>query len=461
MGAGVAFLAAHALFGLGGSVGDTPARRCVYLAVELTSVAMCGMRALRRRDDRWAWILMTIGLVLWAGGDLIWLVWLDYAAQPPYPSVADLLYVAMYPAVYAALMLMLRSRLRHAAAAQWLDGAVVSLTLAAIAFALVLPTVVATGKGRFVEAAVNLAYPVGDFTVLAFVVVAFALHGWRPGRAWMSLGLGFAASAIADLLFVYQAARGTYVPGGILDTLWPASMSLVALAAWQPAKRRGASRVVAPATIAMPWLSGVAALGLLITAAFERVMPLAVALGGLALLVTMLRTLLTDVENVRMLRQSAHDVITDGLSGLGNRRCLMEDLQEAIEQAKHECPSTLVFFDLNGFKQYNDTFGHTAGDALLVRIGAALDAAVAAGGRAYRLGGDEFCVLLRGRHARHSQAVARAAAALTERRSAFTISSSLGIAIIPDDATSASEALQLADRRMYAHKASSRLARAV
>ena len=53
-----------------------------------------------------------------------------------------------------------------------------------------------------------------------------------------------------------------------------------------------------------------------------------------------------------------------------------------------------MLFDLDGFKSYNDTFGHLAGDALLARLGGKLAAAVAPAGDAFRLGGDEFCVLI-------------------------------------------------------------------
>ncbi len=96
-----------------------------YTAVELTAVAVCAARVVRRREDRLAWALMTLGLVAWTAGDLTWTLWLDNVANPPYPSLADAFYLAMYPAIYVALMLLIRSRLRHAGAAQWLDGGVV------------------------------------------------------------------------------------------------------------------------------------------------------------------------------------------------------------------------------------------------------------------------------------------------------------------------------------------------
>ena len=186
-------------------------------------------------DDRSA-------LLAWTGGDLLWTLWLDNVANPPSPSVADGLYLAMYPAVYVAMMLLIRSRLRHRGAAQWLDGGVVGLALAAVGAALIFSTVLGTSQGRFVAVAVNVAYPVGDFALLVFVVVAFSLSGWRPGRLWLLLGAGIVVTAVADIIYVYQVAKGTYVSGALLDAMWPLSMSLLALAAWQPAAPRAARR---------------------------------------------------------------------------------------------------------------------------------------------------------------------------------------------------------------------------
>jgi two-component system cell cycle response regulator len=455
MAIGVAFLAGHAVFGLGGHALDSFTSDWVYTGIEVIAVAVCASRVMRKEDGRWAWALVTVGLLTWTGGDFLWTVWLGNLSNPPFPSVADGLYLAWYPALYVALMFLIRSRHRHVGAAQWLDGGVVGLTVAAIGAALIFPTVLGTTRGRFVEDAVNLAYPLGDFALLVFVAVAFALSGWRPGRMWLFLGAGIAVSAVADIIYVYQAAKGTYVAGSLLDTMWPASMSLFAVAAWQPVERRAGHGVARPHTIILPGCFALAAWGLLMIAALRPVTTVAVGLAGGALLLAAARAVLTHRENVRMVRLNAHHAVTDGLSGLGNRRRLMDDLEEAISDSAHGHASTLVFFDLNGFKRYNDSFGHAAGDSLLARIGAALRVAVDARGNAYRLGGDEFCVLLHGRVARHDRLVASAASALTERGSAFTVNASFGLATIPDDATSSSAALQLADQRMYADKARS------
>ncbi len=115
-------------------------------------------------------------------------------------------------------------------------------------------------------------------------------------------------------------------------------------------------------------------------------------------------------------------------------------------------PATLLFFDLDGFKRYNDTYGHAVGDALLVRLGSALSAVIDDHGSAYRLGGDEFCALLEGRHPAHDQLVASARTALTEHGGGFDVTTSLGVTLIPEEASTADEALRLADERMYADK---------
>ena len=82
--------------------------------------------------------------------------------------------------------------------------------------------------------------------------------------------------------------------------------------------------------------------------------------------------------------------MTDALTRLGNRRRLSTDLGGRLVQASPESPVLLMLFDLDGFKAYNDTFGHIAGDALLARLGHQLQAAVSGVGDPYRLGGDEF-----------------------------------------------------------------------
>ena len=145
-------------------------------------------------------------------------------------------------------------------------------------------------------------------------------------------------------------------------------------------------------------------------------------------------------------------VFTDPVTQLGNRRLLAGDLRAKLAAATDSEPSVLMLFDLDGFKRYNDTFGHMAGDALLARLGTKLATAVEPYGRAYRLGGDEFCVLLDAQGDDLDARVAAAADALTESGDEFAVTASYGVALLPDEADDPDHAIQLADERMYASK---------
>jgi diguanylate cyclase (GGDEF)-like protein len=170
---------------------------------------------------------------------------------------------------------------------------------------------------------------------------------------------------------------------------------------------------------------------------------LAVALVLMTLAVFSLRASRRELETA-----AASDVLT----GLPNRRQLMTDLEGRA--ARPADPAVLLLFDLDGFKNYNDSFGHLAGDALLARLGQALERSVQPYGRAYRLGGDEFCVLAEA--SARAEVERLAPAALTEHGDGFAVTTSYGAVVIPGEAAGSSEALLIADQRMYADKNSGR-----
>jgi diguanylate cyclase (GGDEF)-like protein len=149
-----------------------------------------------------------------------------------------------------------------------------------------------------------------------------------------------------------------------------------------------------------------------------------------------------------LLRASRSEARTDALTGLLNRRSLERDLAARLAACDEQ--SLLVLLDLDGFKRYNDTFGHPAGDALLWRLSRRLVEAVRDAGDAYRLGGDEFCVLV---HACDEDLVVAAAReALSERAEHFTVTASAGRVLLPLEAATPTDALRLVDQRLYAAK---------
>ncbi len=97
----------------------------------------------------------------------------------------------------------------------------------------------------------NLAYPVADLMLLAIVIAAFGLTGWRPGRVWLLLGLGLGAMAMSDGTYLYQTAKGTYT-GGLVDVGWVVAAVLVALAALSPLQPTAPPRLTGARTIVVP-----------------------------------------------------------------------------------------------------------------------------------------------------------------------------------------------------------------
>jgi diguanylate cyclase (GGDEF)-like protein len=146
---------------------------------------------------------------------------------------------------------------------------------------------------------------------------------------------------------------------------------------------------------------------------------------------------------------------SDGLTGLPNRRRLMEDLRRRAAEATVERPVLLAFFDLDGFKGYNDSFGHPAGDALLSRLGCELADSVRPRGEAYRMGGDEFCVLTEAGE-KGDRVLESASRALCAHGEGFEVTASHGAVMLPTETTDPEEALRAADQRMYMHKSSAR-----
>ena len=117
---------------------------------------------------------------------------------------------------------------------------------------------------------------------------------------------------------------------------------------------------------------------------------LSTILWAATMVAVIVRLAFSDRENKALLTQ----VRTDPLTGLLSRGALQIDLDGLCAKATGEEPVTVLLFDLNGFKSYNDTCGHPAGDELLAELGGRLRATVGDDGFAYRVGGDEFCVVL-------------------------------------------------------------------
>jgi len=203
----------------------------------------------------------------------------------------------------------------------------------------------------------------------------------------------------------------------------------------------------------IPGLFALTALTVLVYGGFRHVGAVGLVLAAAAVLLVIVRAAWTYMDNVQLLASVRRDSVTDALTGLGNRRAMIAALEELLELSSDSDTAVLAMFDLDGFKLYNDTFGHVAGDTLLAHFGRRLQSALPDRlGRVYRLGGDEFCALLRCDSTQADVHVAACSAALTAAGEGFAVGTSCGTVTMPIEAATASEALQLADGRLYGQK---------
>jgi diguanylate cyclase (GGDEF)-like protein len=457
---GVAGLVLHFLhgqIGLGGHELANFFESWVYDGVILGAAVSCLARAYLVPEDRLAWAVLGAGLLFDAMGEIYWSVAFGDASTVPIPSFADVLYLLYYPCVYAGMVLLARSRITHLSPSTWLDGAIAAAASAAVVAALMFdPIVQAARNGDIAAVATNFAYPVGDVILLGIVIGMFALFGWRPGRTWLVLGIGLLLTAIADVAYLYESAKGTYVVGGFLDSMYVAAGLVMGAAAWQPAPRQQAVELKGRRLLLIPAVFALASLGVLVYGGFTHVSAVGLVLAAAAVLLVFARYAWTYHENVVLLEHSRSDALTDALTGLGNRRAMSGELDRYLRPGCEPAHGVLVMFDLDGFKAYNDRFGHVAGDTLLAHLGRQLCESVRAPGTAYRLGGDEFCVLLPGDLVEAEARIADAVASLTAEGDGFSVTTSYGQVAIPSEAQTATVALRIADDRMYARKGSRR-----
>ncbi len=149
----------------------------------------------------------------------------------------------------------------------------------------------------------------------------------------------------------------------------------------------------------------------------------------------------------------------DSLTGLANRRALDERLEAALERAGITGrPVSLLVFDIDGMKEVNDRFGHDTGDDALVAVAGALRHAVVEieGAAAFRLGGDEFCILLEGHDGPSAAHVAQEALTLLQASSGRRLTASCGVATTGRGVSRPKELFRSADAAQYAAKRAGR-----
>jgi diguanylate cyclase (GGDEF)-like protein len=429
-------------------------------AFELAVAGLCLARVRMRPPGRGVSLALGLGLLAWALGDVAWTLESRGGATPPTPSVADAFYLLIYPLAYLGVMLLIRGEIRSFRASVWLDGLVAGLGAAALCAAFVIDPILSSATGSPAAVVVDLAYPIGDLILLTLAVGALVIvPGWP--RRLVVLVAGCLVMAVGDTVYLFQSAAGSYRPGTLLDATWVAALLLLSVTAWQPVGTSRRDGVVHQTSPFLPAVAAVASLGILVAGNWVHVGRLAVGLTVATLAVVGIRTVLARRELATLTRAVHAQASTDDLTGLGNRRQLMAELERrfvARSAAAGTDPGiALLMIDLDHFKEINDSFGHPTGDWLLQQIGPRLAGATRSEDLVARLGGDEFAVLLGGADAAFATTVARRITAaiappFVVENTSLHVGASIGIALVPEHASGPTELMRCADVAMYRAK---------
>lgn len=476
----VAFMAAFAI--LMRAPGSTVLLAGVAYHVATLAAVVLSARAARRATGelRLGWRAMTVAAVMWAGAEGYFAIHAFRGTDAPFPSIADGLYFTGYIALIIAIPLVAGMPRGLRNPRLLLDGAIVVIAAAAFYWQyLIQPASSDSTASSFVAT----AYPVLDLTVLSFVVLAFYGIGRQLSvQALLVVAAGIILVA-TDSFYSASVLNATTVPAlSVLDLGWLSVYWLIAIAAVsptvEPRTKLSRSPWVVPALpylVTLPLVADAAA-GLAQGQAARGLS--AGALGAvLALLVRQWITMrdnqrllareraLTSsleeaIENLEQLRAEAEYIAShDHLTSLLNRRAW-----EAA--ASDTTPTAVAVLDIDHFKTVNDVFGHLAGDDVLRTVSSRLREHLP-GASIGRLGGEEFGVLFSAPFEEALASLDRALEAIASEPCTAAgnqpIRVTLSAGVVPwMEATDRSRALErayaMADRELYAAKASGRAA---
>ena len=419
----------------------------IFFAAQV--IRLCFVLAVRR-DQRPARAFLLVSVLLWASGSAL----LNAGGTPDlthFPSRGELLFLGSYVAM-AVYLVLSSDRTERIPADIWLQVVVICGGTTCLSGSLLLTPIGRAYAGDGLSLLLALLYPLIDLVLAALVVGQAVLRMRTNLRDAAGLTGGFLLFALADSQFVTSLSSGTYHFSVVSDAAWGVGFALLVGAACRSSsgtersvpRTQGPAETLAAAAVAAIILTIVPATGFGLYLTIPAVITL---LGAGGRLVMALREARGAAEALALSR-------TDDLTRLPNRRALRADLEAALQADR---PLSLMLLDLDGFKDINDTLGHSAGDDVLRLMAHRLRRSLPREVTIARLGGDEFAVIV---YDRDEITVIEMAQSVLEQLRApvlidgieITSRASIGVATRPSDGVTGSELLRRADVAMYQAK---------
>jgi diguanylate cyclase len=379
------------------------------VAVGWTAAACIVLGVRRHRPDGAAiWYWFAAGIFSNVTGILVEAVATRGYGVDSYPTVADVFWLGLYPALIVGTTLMIRRRSAERDWASIVDAATISTGLGLLCWVFVIHPATSDPELTLLGRAVVGAYPLGDLIVLAMMVRLLLGGGSRNASFRLMIGslLVFLGGDVGWVVVNQLGLAPGRLLGNILDAVFLLAFVLFGVAALHPsmgaADQQSAPRSsrLSPTLLVLLTSASLIAPGvLLIQATAGQVTDgVAIAIGSTALfllVVTRMAQLLRQVEaQAGRLRELAG---VDELTGLANRRGWTAELSSTLERARRDGGElTVAMIDLDHFKRFNDELGHPAGDRLLKDAATLWREQLRTVDQLARYGGEEFIVLFHG-----------------------------------------------------------------
>jgi diguanylate cyclase (GGDEF)-like protein len=417
-----------------------------FFVVQLIRLVLAGLIWPNRRTALFA---LAFGIALWSAASAI-LNASGQAATVAFPAPHEWLFFASYVGFSVFLGFDVAVRGPRTSMA-WLDAAIICGGVGALAGAVLLTPFARNYPDGGLQLLVAVLYPLIDLVLALFVIGQWALASRSMSRRTVSLIGGFVALAVADASLVLNLPAGTYVFTEVADLMYGVGFLLIVDAACtRTAPQPRAARRLRGGYLVASFVTAVALL--LVRPSGDLGWAVAVP-AAVALLATGARLSFALRDSLQA-SEAFHLARTDDLTGLPNRRALLARIDRGLRKSE---PLALLLLDLDGFKDVNDTLGHSAGDTLLELVALRMRDALDPKQLIARVGGDEFAIVVDGDDPVELMLIARGLresimAPMRVERLDLVINASFGIAVRQTEDTSAVDLLRRADVAMYEAK---------
>jgi len=383
-----------------------------------------------------------VAIALWSCGSIFASASAFFSIPAVYSNLSNILYLLFYPLAIIGLPRVLAAN-RKLSLIELVDSSIFGLGLTTLGSALIVKPVLPHFEGNLTATFFAVMYPAADLILVCVVIATVSLQGYS--RRGLILSMGVIVFALTDFLYLWQHINGSYLMGSMLDVGWIIGLLLIAESFWQSGIDTKAREGINPILISISVSLSATLLALIAIRPdyFPRFI-LIPAIATLALAFMRMAIALTQAKNIGQERLLAR---TDELTGLPNRRRLVNEIDSFIEKE-----GALLLLDLDGFKPINDTHGHETGDKILQQVALRFERALPHGALLARLGGDEFGVLY---EVGHDSAVEVALALRATLSYPFHINNQeiqLGVSIGVAKNTGEKDLLIRADNAMYKAK---------